>query len=426
MNAQQHYDVIVIGGSVAGCTAATLLGRGGLKVAVLERKASIDDYKKICTTFIQASALPVIERLGIKDAIEAAGGVRNSADFWTKWGRIAATRDEVNRDLPAHGYSIRRQELDPILRANALSTPGVELMLGMQVKTLIEEDGRIVGVRCQTGAGPEVSLRAPLVVAADGRGSRMAELAGVPAKMRDNKRFVYYAYYRNLPLKSGQRSQFWVKDRGMGFAYPFGHGLTMLCCFAPHDELPQWKDDLDGAFRRFYADLPEAPELGAAERVTGFKGMLRLDDARRPSVWKGMALVGDAAISADPMSGVGCGWAMQSASWMADAVLPAFRGARPLEKCLADYRSLHRKRLWGHEFFIADSSAGRSPNLLEKMISIAAVHDQTIANYLHAFMGRHIGVGRFLSPRNLLRIAAANVGYLLRRQPAPAVLAVEA
>jgi flavin-dependent dehydrogenase len=33
-----EYDVVVVGASIAGCTAATLLGRAGARVALLERR----------------------------------------------------------------------------------------------------------------------------------------------------------------------------------------------------------------------------------------------------------------------------------------------------------------------------------------------------------------------------------------------------
>jgi len=49
--------------------------------------------------------------------------------------------------------------------------------------------------------------------------------------------------------------------------------------------------------------------------------------AHTPSA-PGMALVGDAALAIDPLWGVGCGWALQSAEWLADSVAPALVQAR--------------------------------------------------------------------------------------------------
>ena len=82
---------------------------------------------------------------------------------------------------------------------------------------------------------------------------------------------------------------------------------------------------------------------------------------RRP-VAPGLALVGDAALATDPLFGVGCGWAFQSAEWLADASAPPCRAQEPLEKGLARYRRRHAKELRGHAFLIHDYSTGRRFN----------------------------------------------------------------
>ena len=52
-------------------------------------------------------------------------------------------------------------------------------------------------------------------------------------------------------------------------------------------------------------------------------GKLDLPNERRPATGDGVALVGDAALAADPLWGVGCGWAFQSGEWLAEEVGPA-------------------------------------------------------------------------------------------------------
>src|SRR6266496_315375 len=86
-SAQVAYDAVVVGASIAGCTAATLFARQGLKVALVDRESSPDYYKKICNHFIQPFAVQTFKRLGIVETLEAAGAVRNGdIQVFTRWG----------------------------------------------------------------------------------------------------------------------------------------------------------------------------------------------------------------------------------------------------------------------------------------------------------------------------------------------------
>src|SRR5262245_7807088 len=122
-----RYDVLVAGASLAGCAAAILLARSGLRVALVDRRPGLDAYKVSCTHFTQARATPTIRGLGLDALIEAAGGVRNSFDLWTRWGWVRSP-ERVSGPGPGFGYSIRRQTLDPMIRRLAVESPGVDPM----------------------------------------------------------------------------------------------------------------------------------------------------------------------------------------------------------------------------------------------------------------------------------------------------------
>lgn len=190
MSRAYDYDVAVVGASVAGCTVATLLGRSGARVALLERRPDGASYKTICTHFVQPSAMPTIERLGLAERIEAAGGIRNGFEMWTRYGWI---RPRLAGDYrhPRYGYDLRRQKLDPMLRELAAETPGVELMLGQDVTGLVRSNGRPAGVRVVDRERRERDVTARVVVGADGRDSGIARMAGVPARVKPHGRFAY-------------------------------------------------------------------------------------------------------------------------------------------------------------------------------------------------------------------------------------------
>jgi 2-polyprenyl-6-methoxyphenol hydroxylase-like FAD-dependent oxidoreductase len=184
------HDVAIVGSGIAGSAAAALYGRRGLDVLLLERATDPAAYKTVCTTFIQSSATPVFERLGLVPQLEAAGAQRNRIDMWTRWGWIHPPGPGRRSSRSPYGYNLRRQTLDPMLRELAASTPGVEVRQGLSATGLLRDDGRVPGVLARTRDDRTHELPARLVVGADGRASKVAEAAGLEAKARPNARIA--------------------------------------------------------------------------------------------------------------------------------------------------------------------------------------------------------------------------------------------
>ena len=396
------YDVAIVGASLAGCTAATFYGRQGLKVALIERRTDLQAYKKICAHFIQPSATPTLERLGIIPEIEAAGGIPNTVENWTQWGWIRSHRQPGIEPLP-YGYNIQRKKLDPMVRNLALSTPGVDYLPGYSVRQLIRQERRIAGVTVKERGGQTYSIQARLVVGADGRHSAVAKLAQLKTKITSNIRFAYLAYYRNLPLDSGTTTRFWFLQPEVAYALPNDEGLTLLVCFLPKDKLTEFKQDIEGNFERFFERLPHAPPLRQAERVSEVMGILDMPNTSRPAVSSGLALVGDAALASDPLWGVGCSWALESAAWLVDHTAEALRQGGDLERALKRYKKKHRVMIRGHHFIISSFSKRPKFNPIEVLFTKAAVKDPVMARNLHAIGARLIKVREFFTVATFAR-----------------------
>jgi menaquinone-9 beta-reductase len=186
----RDYDVAIAGASIAGCTAATFFGRQGATVALIESHGDPVAFKRMCTHFIQASAAPTIERLGIVDSLRHASARETDTSIWTRYGWISFGREAAGPPLSDwRPWNVRREKLDPILRDLAGSTEGVDLLLGHTVHALVRDGERVSGVRTRERNGEQHEIRAKLVVAADGRDSEMAKLANVPAKLKPHNRF---------------------------------------------------------------------------------------------------------------------------------------------------------------------------------------------------------------------------------------------
>lgn len=387
MEHRTDHDVVIVGASLAGCSTAILLARGGLKVAVVEKRPDPAAFKRICGHFIQSSAVPTLERLDLMEPIIAAGGVRSRLRMWTRWGTIGPSPDEV---VPA-AVNIRREMLDPIVRGTVANQDGVELLLGYGVKELIEEQGAIVGVRAGSSDGQSVALRGKLVVGADGRDSTVAKLAKSPVKITRHGRFSYAAYFEGPAPAGAPDGTVWMLDPQWAAAFPTDGGLTMYGCMPTKERLPEFRRDLDGAFRSFIADIPEAPPILESRQVGPMFGKLEMPNVQRAPVAPGLALVGDAALATDPLFGVGCGWAFQSAEWLADAVAPALHGDEPLRAGLGRYRRRHRRGLGGHAFLIHDYATGRRFTPVERVLFSAAARDRLVGDAFSRFGTRNEG-----------------------------------
>ncbi len=407
---RSDYDAAIVGASLAGCATAIALGRTGARVALIEKQPDPAAFKRICSHFIQASAAPTLERLDLLDPILASGGIRSRIRVWTSWGWI-----EPPADRAGHAVNLRRELLDPLVREAAAATPGVDLILGRSARGLIREDGVVRGVTLDDPAGTRSELRARLVVGADGRGSGIADLAGVRTKTLPHGRFAYGGYFEGAPPANAPNSSVWMLDPHWVAAFPTDADLTFYAAMPTKELLPEFKADPAAALVSFVAGIPDPPPIRAGRLVGSVLGKVEMPNSVRVPTAPGLALVGDAALTADPLFGVGCGWALQSGEWLAASVAPALRGEESLDRGLARYRRRHRKELRGHAFLINDYASGRRLGLGERVLFAGAARDPNVAVAFDALGTRRMKPGRALA-RAVPRAIAVNARHALGRR----------
>ncbi|HSC21542.1 MAG TPA: NAD(P)/FAD-dependent oxidoreductase, partial [Solirubrobacterales bacterium] len=298
------YDAVIVGASLAGCATAIGLGRAGLKVAVVEKQPDPAAYKRTCSHFIQASGVPAIDRLDLLELIEDAGATRPRVHSWTRWGWITPPPDGG-----ARGINLRREVLDPLVRTTAAETPGVEMLLGWSAERLLREEGSFAGVAVRNPRGEERELRARLTIGADGRDSRIAERAEVPVKKYENARFAYGGYFEGAAPPQAPDAVVWFMDPQWAAAFPTDQGLTFYAAMPTKERLPEFKRDPEGALVDFLSLVPDPPPIREGRAVGTVFGKIDMTSRLRRPTAAGLALVGDAALAADPLFGVGCGWA---------------------------------------------------------------------------------------------------------------------
>jgi len=104
-------DVIIIGGGLAGLTAAIHLSNSGLKVTVIEKNEF--PKHKVCGEYISNEVIPYFEFLNLKIS-ELKPSIITKMEFSSAKGNI------ISADLPLGGFGISRFELDHYLLQKAI------------------------------------------------------------------------------------------------------------------------------------------------------------------------------------------------------------------------------------------------------------------------------------------------------------------
>ena len=125
MFARSQIEAMVIGGGLAGSSAAILLTRAGVSVALIEQHAA--PHHKVCGEFLSAEALDYLKQLGV--SVEALGAVPITGV------RVAAGRSVAQAALPFRALSLTRRRLDEALIELA-SEAGARLFRGQPVEAL--------------------------------------------------------------------------------------------------------------------------------------------------------------------------------------------------------------------------------------------------------------------------------------------------
>src|SRR5438445_4384575 len=167
----------IAGGGPAGMMLGFLLARAGVDVVVLEKHG--DFLRDFRGDTIHPSTLEIMNELGILDEFlkrphqeaKQLTGVIGDEEIPVADFSHLPTRCKFIAFMPQWDF------LD-FIAEHARRYPAFHLHMRADVAGLIEEDGRVVGVRATTPEGP-LEVRAGLTVGADGRHSTVRRQAGL-------------------------------------------------------------------------------------------------------------------------------------------------------------------------------------------------------------------------------------------------------
>lgn len=215
---EDKFDVIIVGGGVAGLAASIVLAENDLEVLLVER----GDYcgaknitggrlyghslEKIIPNF--ADEAP-IERKVVKEKISMMSE-KSSLD-------IGYSSKELGKDKDSSSYVVLHSKFDQYLAEKA-EEAGVAIITGVLVEKLLLEDGKVVGI---DATGEE--MYADAVIIADGVNSLLSQQIGIKKELEPNQVAVGAKEVIEL-------SEEIINER---FNLESGEGMSWLSCGDP-------------------------------------------------------------------------------------------------------------------------------------------------------------------------------------------------
>ncbi len=332
---RQDADVIIVGGGPAGSVLASLLAQDARRVLVLEKDIHPRDHVGESLT---PSTNVVFDRIGFLPKMEDAGFVHKPGAAWTSPRARLGTFFAIRlAEFPMPGakqpytYNIERDEFDTLLLRHA-HEQGAKVVQGANVRRVLFDGDRAVGVRAELTERWSRDLFAPVVVDASGRRCLLANQLGLRSSDPNFNQFGIYSWFTDVePNPPGYEGfaffYFLGLERAWAWNLPLRRGVSSIGVVTRKEDFTKSGRSAE----EFFAAL-----IG---RNRTFRHVMRNADRIRP--WwieadysykverlhgPGWMLVGDALRFVDPIFSTGVDIAAFSAVFAHEAITAVLDG----------------------------------------------------------------------------------------------------
>lgn len=349
-------DVVIVGAGPAGSTAAAHLARAGFEVALLEKASFPRD--KICGDALTPRAVRETQRLGLPTLREDGWHPNRGLRLIGAGHRLEIDWPDVP-GMPDHGLTRPRMKLDADLAGFAAACGARLHENTMATHPILGADGWVTGIAARTTdergrkTGPELTFRAPVVIAADGVSSRMAVAMGIE-KRDDRPMGVAVRTYHSSPRHADDYIESWVELTaptggevlpGYGWLFPLGDGTVNVGLGMLNTSPAFGQVDYRAVLRDWIAAMGGEWDIDASTQLAPVRSAaLPMAFNRTPHFDRGVLLIGDAGGMVNPFNGEGIDYGMEAARIAAEVIATYARYPEPARRRrLAEYPAAVRQ-----------------------------------------------------------------------------------
>jgi flavin-dependent dehydrogenase len=349
-------DILVIGGGPAGSTFGALAAREGWQVTLFEK----DNHPRFhIGESLLPMTMPIIERLGLRDELEAIGVRKGGADFTTIRAGAYHRSYPFSRALgnsPDHAFQVRRSEFDQMLfeGSKKAGVDAREQMVVTRVEPLENGNHRVSVVDAD---GTESTWDTRFLVDASGRDTFLSSDRGWKHRNPKHASAAVFAHYRGVKRRKGERagdiSVYWF-EHGWVWMIPLRDDIMSIGAVCDPEYIKSRREPLDEFLLRTISNL-----VGIRSRIRGAEQDRPAQATGNYSYLShrmqgpGFLMIGDAFAFVDPVFSSGVHLAMSSAErgiGVARAWLDGDR--RAYRKAARNYERETRKGLEAFAWFI--------------------------------------------------------------------------
>jgi flavin-dependent dehydrogenase len=403
-------DVAIVGAGPAGSASAILLARQGYRVALIDKATFPRD--KACAEYMSPAIEGILQRLSVLEHVEAAHPAHLLGfSIYSAAGRsfradFAGNRRPDGKPYYEYGLALSRQVFDHLLIEQA-RREGVDVLEGTRLQAFeiervgtTQTEASLTLQEARPAAGAAKTLRARLLVAADGVHSMIARRLGVQQMSTRQRKIALVTHMRGIANLGAYGEMHVGRTSYVGLAPLEPPEIGDLCNVAivvDEREASRLAGKTDTFFEARLREFPAlAGRLEGAHRTKPILAISRLAVKARRLSTDGVMLVGDATGFYDPFTGEGIYRALRGAELLAEVAGAALAAGDCTAARLSTYDRRQRREFAGKRAV---------EHIVQFLIARPAIFDHAtkrLASKKH-LADTVVGVtGDFLPPSNVL------------------------